>query len=109
MVECNGVDIGVEEQRNIDASEHVAHALGADGKGQDLNGVANKETGPGNVVEGVVEEDHEDDGASVSLDLGDGEALRQDGPDHKGETHAGGGDEEERATTELVDEETLAS
>jgi hypothetical protein len=33
------------------------------------------------------------------------EALGEDGPDDEGHAHAGGGDEEERATTDLVDEE----
>lgn len=104
-VQSDGVDVGVEEQREVDTSEHVAHGLGTDGVGQNLNGVTDKETGPGNVVECVVEEDHEHDSASVGLDVSGIETLGEDGPDDEGHAHAGGGDEEERATTDLVDEE----
>ena len=99
------VDIRVEEQRNVQHGEHVAHTLGAEGVGQNLDCVADEETGPGQVVEGVVEEDHEDDGAAVGLDVPSIEALGENGPDYKGHAHATGGDEEERATSELVDEE----
>lgn len=105
VVEGNGVDVGVEEQSEVNASEHVAHGLGADGVGQNFDGVTDEKTRPGDVVERVVEEDHEDDGAAVGLDLSDFESLGEDGPDHKGHAHAGGGDEEERATTDFVDEE----
>ena len=105
-VQSDGVDVGVEEQRKVDTSEHVAHGLGADGVRQNLDGVTDKETGPGHVVERVVEEDHEHDGASVGLDVGGIETLGEDSPDHKGHAHTSGGDEEERAATNFVNEET---
>lgn len=105
VVKRNGVDVGIKEERNIDKGEHVAHALGADGEGQNLDGVTDQETRPGDVVEGVVEEDHEDDGAPVSLDARGGESLRANGPNHEAAAHASGGDKEERAATKLIDEE----
>jgi hypothetical protein len=104
VVERNGVDVGVEEERNVDHGEHVAHTLGTERIGQNFNGVTNKETRPRHVVESVVQEDHKDDGTSVGLDLGGFEALGENGPDDKGHAHSSGGDEEKRATSELVDE-----
>lgn len=105
VVQSNGVDVGVEEQRKVDAGEHVAHGLGTDGVRQNLNSVTDQETRPSDVVEGVVEEDHEDDSATVGLDVGGSEALGENGPDDEGHAHASGGDQEERATTDLVDKE----
>lgn len=105
LVECNRVDIGVEEQRQVHHDEHVAHTLGAEREGQDFYSVADEETGPGEIVASVVEEDHGDDGASVGLNLGGVVALGADCPNDEAQHHSAGGDEEERAATDLVDEE----
>lgn len=104
MIKRNRVDIGVEEQGNINHCKHVAHALGTKGKGQNLDGVTDEETRPGGVVAGIVQEDHGDDGVSVSLDQGDVVALRADSPDDEAQAHSTGGDEEKWTTTDLLDE-----
>jgi len=107
-VEGDGVDVLVEEEGNVDHEEDDGHALGADVVGQDLDRVADQQAGPGQVVEDVVDEDHGDDTlacARVALDL---RGPGQRSPDDKGQEHAGGGDEEEGAASDAVDEETLA-
>jgi hypothetical protein len=66
VVQRNGVHISVEEERDVNHGKHVAHALGTDRVGQNLDGVADKEARPGRVVEGVIQEDHSDDGATIA-------------------------------------------
>ena len=48
--------------REIDGEEHDSKTLGADVVWQDLRNVADEETAPGEIVHGVVEEDHGQDG-----------------------------------------------
>jgi hypothetical protein len=54
VVQRNGVHISVEEERDVNHGKHVAHALGTDRVGQNLDGVADKEARPGRVVESVI-------------------------------------------------------
>src|SRR5688572_14229047 len=103
MVQGDWVDVGVEEESNINHGEHVAHTLGTDAKGQDFDSIADKQTGPRDVVESVVQEDHGDDGASVASNLRDIVAFGANCPNNEAHHHATGGDKEERATAEFVD------
>ena len=42
VAERNWIDVGVEEERNINHGKHIAHALGANRERQNLDGVADK-------------------------------------------------------------------
>lgn len=44
VIECNRVDVGVEEESNIDTEEHDCHALGTDVVWQNFDSVTDKET-----------------------------------------------------------------
>lgn len=99
------VDVLVEEEGGVDHEEHDGHTLSTDVVREDFDGVANQHTGPSPVVEEVVDVDEADDGVGGTSGAGDGEAGRADGPADEGDEHTGGGEEEELATTDLVDEE----
>lgn len=73
---------------------------------ENLDGVTDQETRPSTVVEDVVDEDESNLSPSSSSDSMLGELGSADGPDAERSAHTGGGEEEKRATTELVNEET---
>lgn len=58
--------------RKVDAEEHDCQTLGTDLVWQDLSGVADQKTRPGQVVEEIVDVDHADDCFSGSLVSSDG-------------------------------------
>lgn len=62
MLQGDGVDVLVEEQREVNAEEHDRQTLGADVVGEDFSSVTEEKTRPGTVVTEVVQEDHGDDG-----------------------------------------------
>lgn len=105
VVQGNGVDIGIEEQSKIDHGEHVAHSLGADAERQDLDGVPDEQTRPGDIVESVVQENHSNDCASIALLLRGIVAFGANCPYDEAKRHASSGDKEERTTADLVNEE----
>lgn len=93
--------------RKIDGEEHDSKTLGADVVRQNLCDVTDEETAPGEIVHGVVEEDHSQDslaGGVVGV-VGSSKAAGGDGPGDVGDEHAGCGDEEEGTTAEAVDVE----
>lgn len=92
----------------IDHQKDDRHALGADVVRKDLHRVSDQETRPGGVVEHVVDVDHGNDGPGRSMVPGDRVPGGADGPDDEGPEHTTGGDEEELATTNLVDNEAHA-
>ena len=73
--------------------------------GENLGSVADEHAGPGTVVEEIVDEDH----AKYSLCCGVATVFHvlrgTDGPNDEGAHHTGGGEKEELATTDLVNEE----
>lgn len=99
------VGLVTESQDGLDGDVHNHHTLGAEAKGQNLEGVGNEKTREAHVVKGGEEPDEDElgvAGARVGAVrvLVDGAA---DGPAHKGEAHAAGRDEEQGATAEAVD------
>src|SRR5579859_3647270 len=57
-LECDGIDVIVEEESGVDAEEHDGKTLSAEGIGNDFDGVCDKETGPGKGVRGSVKDEH---------------------------------------------------
>ena len=103
-VERDGVDVAVEEEGQVDTQEHDGDALGADAVGQDLDTVADQQSRPGRVVEDVVDEDEGNLGVGGGWDGGLDELGGADGPRAERHEHTAGGEDEERATTEFVNE-----
>lgn len=59
--EGDGVDVLVEDEGDVDGQVHDDQTLGSDSEGQDLDGVGDEQGGHGQVVEGVVLREGEDD------------------------------------------------
>lgn len=102
-LEGNGVGIVVEAQSGLDADVEDHETLGTQLVGQNLNGVADQETGPGQGVHDVEDPDEDNHGVVGTIHVvllveGGGE-----GPEDEGDKHAAGGDEEGLATAKLVD------
>lgn len=60
VLESDGVDVLIEEEGDVDHEEDHGHTLGTNVVRQNLDAVSDEETGPGQVVEDVVDEDHDD-------------------------------------------------
>jgi hypothetical protein len=90
VVQGDGVDVGVEKESEIDHGEHIAHTLGTNAIGENLDSVSDQETRPSDVVEGVIQEDHGDDSTSVGLDLGGIITFGANGPNNEADHHASG-------------------
>lgn len=103
-LKSHGVGIVVQRQRSLHAPLHDEQALGAELVGQDLDGVADEQAGPGHGVHDVEDPDEGDHGVvgargAVLLVQGGGER-----PEDEGDEHAGRGGDEGWAATEFVDE-----
>lgn len=109
VLERNRVDVLVEEEGDVNHQEHGGHTLGAEAVRQNLSGVTDEKTRPGHVVEDVVDEDHGHNGTAGTAVSVDGVTGGADGPDDEGSQHTSGGNQEERATADLVNNEALAS
>lgn len=101
-VHGDGVDLVVHDEGDVDSNVHDQHALGAELKGQDLDGVGDQETGPGEGVADTVEPEEADDGDTGALVSGLAVLGAGDGSGHEAEKHTSGGCKEERATTDAV-------
>ena len=106
VVPGQGIGLGAEGEGGLDSDVHDHDALGAEMEGQNLEGVGDEQTREANVVEDAEDPDEED--------LRDAEAVGvvvavvhggHDGPEREGDDHARDGSQEERAATNLVDEE----
>jgi len=107
-LEGDGVGIRVEGQGGLDRHVHDHEALGAELVGQDLNAVADEETGPSEGVEDAEDPNEEQHG--VVGTLGALLLVQRGGqsPEDEGTKHATGGSQEHRAATKLVDEHSHA-
>lgn len=82
--------------------------LGTDVVRQDLDCVPNKQSGPGTVVEDVVDENHSDHGIGSRFGPIDCKAGGADCPDYEDAKHTGGRNEEQRSSSNAVDEKARA-
>jgi hypothetical protein len=89
---------------NIDHQEHDSETLSSNVVGKNLNGIADKHTRPCNVVPEVVDVDHSNHSVGCCLTLLNLVSGRADCPNGEGDKHTGGGNDEELATTDFVDE-----
>jgi hypothetical protein len=99
------VDVVVDDEGNVDGDVHDHHALGTQLEGQDLDGVGDKETGPGEGVADTVEPEEDDDADSGAGLAGLAVLCTADGSGHETQKHTASGREEERATTDAVTEQ----
>lgn len=102
-VEGDGVGVDVEGESALDGQVHDHETLGAELVGEDLDGVADEETGPGERVHDAEDPDEEDHGLVGTGGLLGVPESRADGPEDKGAEHATGGGQEHGAATDLVD------
>lgn len=103
-LEGDGVGVDVEGEGGLDEDVHDHETLGAEAVGENLNGVADEETGPGERVEDAKDPDEEDHGL-----VGAGGLLlvverRGQSPEDESAKHAGGRSQEHGAAADLVDE-----
>lgn len=96
------VDLVVHNERDVDGDVHDHHTLGAELEGQDLDGVGDEQTGPGEGVADTVEPEEDDDGDAGALVCGLAVLGAGDGGGHEAQKHTSGGGKEERATTDAV-------
>jgi len=106
VLESNWVDVVVEEESQVDEHEHDGHTTSTDLEWENLDGVTDKETGPSQVVTGIVEEDESDDGVTGSLGAVVGSVLGGDCPWNEHDEHTTSGGQEERTTTGTIDSES---
>jgi hypothetical protein len=106
--DANGVHILVEDTRQRREHKAKCKTLCANVEGQDLNGIRDRQTRPGNTSSTVEEEDHSQDsrtGTRVASLCIYGAAG---GPDAECDEHAYACAEEECATADSIDEEGAA-
>ena len=96
------VDLVVHDEGDVDGDVHDHHALGAELERQDLDGVGDEQTGPGEGVAHTVEPEEDDDGDAGALVRGLAVLRAGDGRGHEAQEHTSGGGEEERAATDAV-------
>jgi len=106
VLDGNWVDVVVEEQSAVDEEEHDGETLGTNLERKNLDGVTDQETGPSQVVAGIVQVNHSNDSttssnASFGLTL-----LRADCPCNEADQHTTGGKKEKWATSKAIDHES---
>lgn len=103
VVKRVGVGVVVEREGGLDGQVDNHETLGTQLVRQDLDGVADEETGPREGVEEAKQPDEEDHGV-----VGAGRAVLlvqagRQGPEDEGHEHAARGGEEDGSATEAVD------
>lgn len=106
VLDGDWVDVVVEEESAVDEEEHDSETLGTNLEWENLDGVADEETRPGQVVAGIVQVDHSDDGTTSSGVVGGLTTFGADRPCDEADQHTTGGGKEERATSEAVNHES---
>lgn len=109
VVEGDRVGVGVEGKRALDRHVHDHQALATESVGEDLDRVADEQTGPGERVEDAEDPDEEDHGLVGALGAVLSVETGSQGPEDEGAAHTGGGSEESRPTAELVNEQSHRS
>lgn len=103
MVKSNRVSVVVEGEGSLDDEVDEHETLGTQLVGQDLDGVADEETGPGEGVEEAEEPDEEDHGVVGAWGAVLLVQTGAESPEDEGHEHAAGRGEEDGTATELVD------
>jgi hypothetical protein len=106
VLESVRVDVLVDGQSNLNEQVHDHETLGTNLEGQDLDSVGDKQTRPSQRVSDGEDPDHSNDGLTSSLALGSLLLRRSDSPDDEGDAHGCGGRDEERATTDAINEQS---
>ena len=105
VVKRQGVGVGVEGERSLDHQVENHETLGTQLVRQNLNGVTDEKTGPGDGVEDTKEPDEEDHGVvgagSIVLIV----QARGEGPEDEGAEHTRRGGKEHGTAADLVDEQ----
>lgn len=98
-----------KDQRGLDCQVHDHDTLGAQSVGKDLEGVGNQQSRPCDRVEDGEQPNKDDLGITRGLDI---PGLLVDGgsdcPRKEHENHARGGNQEERSSSNSVNEESTA-
>lgn len=102
----NGVGLTTNSENSLNSDVHDHETLSTESVRKNLKSVGDEKTRPGESVEDTVDPDEGDLGVTGSF-----VALARvlvggagDGPAHERDDHTSGGSQEERATTDLVDE-----
>lgn len=103
-LESDGVGVGVQGEGTLNGHVHDHETLATESVGEDLDGVANQQTRPGERVEDAEDPDEENHGLVGALGAVLSVQARSEGPEDEGAKHAASGSEESRATADLVDE-----
>jgi hypothetical protein len=106
ILEAVGVDVLVDGKSNLDEQVHDHETLGTDLKGQDLDGVGNKQTRPGKRVSNREDPDHSNDSLTSGLALLSFLLRRADCPDDESKAHGGSSGNEQWAATDSVAEKS---
>lgn len=88
VVKSNGVGLVADGKSDLDEEVHDHQATGTKTVGQDLEGVGNEKTGPGDRVEDIEEPDESDLGVAEVLDVLLATLLEASGHDGPGKEHA---------------------
>lgn len=106
-VQCDGVNVLVEPQSKVHHEEHQSQTLCTEVVWQDLCAISDQKSRPCHVVEDVVDEYHGDDRVCCGLRSAIGKGAGTCCPDNETAEHTRGRDQEESASANQVDHETL--
>jgi hypothetical protein len=82
-LKSDGVDILIEDDSNGDGETKDAEALGADGEGENLEGVRQNQGPKGKVVRSAEQENEDNDSMSSRTALGNGVTGRTNGLEYE--------------------------
>jgi hypothetical protein len=103
--ESERVDVLVDGQGNLDEEVHDHQTLGTNLERQDLDSVGDEQTRPCERVTHREDPDHGDDTFSSGIAAVGLLLRRANCPDDEAQAHSTGGDDEERATTNAINEQ----
>ena len=107
-LEGEGVEVGVEEEGDLDGHVEEHEALGADRVGENLDGVADEEAGPAAGVEDAVHPDEEDHAGVGTRGLVLLVEAAGEGPEEESDQHAASGEQEGEAAVDALGEQGAA-
>jgi hypothetical protein len=106
VLEGNWVGVDVEGKSGLDTDVENHETLGSQLVWEDFNGVADKETRPGKRVKDTEQPDEEHHGNVGSWGVELVIESRGQSPEDEGTEHTTSGNEEERSSTNLVNEKS---